>query len=121
MNTESNQGTAVTWAELPAVITAYLPAHQARDTGKALSAFAADAAVTDEGHSYRGLDEIGVWLRDGGSEYTYTTDFVGATRTGDGRFDVVQHLEGNFPGGSADLHYRFALDGASIARLTIEP
>ena len=34
---------------------------------------------------------------------------------------VGQHLEGNFPGGVADLHYRFTLDGALIARLVIEP
>jgi hypothetical protein len=121
MDTESHQDTLVTWAELPAVMTAYLPAHQARDTEKALTAFAADAAVTDEGHTYRGLEEIRAWLSDRGSEYTYTTNFVGASRTGDAQFDVVQHLEGDFPGGSADLHYRFALDGTSITRLTIEP
>ena len=35
--------------------------------------------------------------------------------------DVEQHLEGDFPGGVADLHYRFTLDGALIDRLVIEP
>jgi hypothetical protein len=118
--TDAQQDT-VTWAELPAVITAYLPAHLARDTGAALQAFAADAAVTDEGHTHRGLGEIRTWLQEGGSQYTYTTEFVGASRTGDADFDVVQHLEGDFPGGSADLHYRFALAGGLINRLTIEP
>ncbi|TWJ21264.1 hypothetical protein JD76_01374 [Micromonospora endolithica] len=103
------------------MITAYLPAHEARDTGTAVGAFAADAVVTDEGRTYRGLDEIRSWLINGGSEYTYTTDFVGARRVGEAEFDVVQHLEGNFPGGSADLHYRFVLDGALITRLTIAP
>jgi hypothetical protein len=33
----------------------------------------------------------------------------------------MQHLEGDFPGGVADLHFRFALDGALISRLVIEP
>ncbi|GAA0517155.1 hypothetical protein Ade02nite_84590 [Paractinoplanes deccanensis] len=113
--------TAVTWEELPAVITAYLPAHQARDTGTAAGFFAPDAAVTDEGRTYRGRDEIRKWLTDAAAEYTYTTTFVSASRTGAADFDVVQHLEGDFPGGSADLHFRFTLDGTAIARLVIEP
>jgi hypothetical protein len=33
----------------------------------------------------------------------------------------MQHLEGDFPGGVADLHFRFALDGALISQLVIEP
>ena len=37
--------------------------------------------------------------------------------TTDTSIDVGQHLEGNFPGGVADLHYRFTLDGALISRL----
>jgi hypothetical protein len=121
MTMESNRETAITWEELPSVITAYLPAHEAREIETAMTAFAADAVVTDEGRTYRGPDEIRTWLVEGGSAYTYTTEFVGAHRTGEAQFDVVQHLEGNFPGGSADLHYRFTLDGASITRLTIEP
>jgi hypothetical protein len=118
---ESNQKTAVSWEELPTTIAAYLPAHQARDVETAISAFAVDAEVTDEGRTYRGLDAIRTWLVNAGSGYTYTTDFVGADRVGAAHFDVVQHLEGNFPGGSADLHYRFDLNGALISRLTIEP
>ena len=121
MTTTSNHGKAVTWAELPAVITTYLPAHEARDTGTALTTFAADATVTDEGRTHQGRDDIRTWLSEGGSEYTYTTEFVGASRTGEADYDVVQHLEGNFPGGSADLHYRFTLAGTSITRLIIEP
>ena len=36
-------------------------------------------------------------------------------------YDVTHHLEGNFPGGQVDLHYRFALSDGVIARLVIEP
>ncbi|MET8368368.1 nuclear transport factor 2 family protein [Micromonospora profundi] len=121
METNAGRGTVISWDELPAPIAAYLPAHQARDTETAISAFAADAEVTDEGRTHRGPDEIRFWLDNGASEYTYTTEFVGASRTGEGQIDVVQHLEGNFPGGSADLHYRFDLEGALIRRLVIEP
>jgi hypothetical protein len=50
------------------------------------------------------------------SDCTYTTAITGATIT-ETTVDVEQHLEGDFPGGVADLHYRFALNGA----LVVEP
>ena len=76
--------------------------------------------MTDEGRDYTGRDEIGAWLTASAGEYTYTSEFTGATTT-DTTVDVGQRLEGNFPGGVADLHFRFTLDGASISRLVIEP
>ena len=56
-----------------------------------------------------------------GGHVETATGFTGASRTGEADFDVVQRLEGNFPGGVVDLHYRFALDGPLIGRLAIEP
>lgn len=92
-----------------------------RPTGRASARhLTPDAVVTDEGHDYTGRDEIEAWLKTSVSEYTYTTEFTGATTT-DTTVDVGQHLEGNFLGGVADLHYRFTLDGALISRLVIEP
>jgi hypothetical protein len=105
---------------LPSAVTAYLTAHRAGDVSTAIAAFATDAVVTDEGHTYRTREAIENWLSSAGSEYTFTTEYRGATATPEG-VDVIQHLEGDFPGGSADLHYRFTLDGGSISRLTIEP
>jgi hypothetical protein len=116
-----SEDTAASWDELPAVIRTYLTAHQSRDTDTAIATFTADADVTDEGRTHHGHEEIRTWLDSAASEYTYTTEFTGATRTGQARFDVTQHLEGNFPGGQADLHFRFTLDGPSICRLVIEP
>ncbi|MGV9659517.1 hypothetical protein ACWDR5_21455 [Streptomyces koyangensis] len=52
---------------------------------------------------------------------TYTTTLVGAEREGAGRCTVTQHLEGDFPGGTVDLHYRFTLDQGLISRLDISP
>jgi hypothetical protein len=109
------------WDQLPTAITTYLPAHQKNDTETALGAFAADAVVTDEGHTYQGHDQIRDWLGKSSTEYTFTTTFVGASQQDGARWDVVQHLEGDFPGGTVDLHYRFALDGDRITRLVIEP
>ncbi|MGW1460682.1 hypothetical protein ACWG43_26440 [Streptomyces albidoflavus] len=51
----------------------------------------------------------------------YTTTLVGAEREGDDRCTVHQHLEGDFPGGTVDLHYRFPLDQGLISRLDIAP
>ncbi|TDD61229.1 nuclear transport factor 2 family protein [Kribbella antibiotica] len=97
-----------------------MTALDAREGDRTLDTLTADAVVTDEGHDYTGRDEIEAWLTTAASEYTYTTEFTGATTTGT-TVDVGQHLEGNFPGGVVDLHYRFALNGALISRLVIEP
>ncbi len=115
------ENTNTGWTALPAVVTTYLTAHQARDVATAITRFTDDAAVTDEGHTFRGREAIGTWLGSAGSEYTFTTEFTGATSTDPAHVDVVQRLEGNFPGGVADLHYRFTLDGDAISRLVIEP
>ena len=108
------------WDALPDTIKTFMTAHPPPEDGRALDTFTADAVVTDEGRDYTGRDEIGAWLTASAGEYTYTSEFTGATTT-DTTVDVGQHLEGNFPGGVADLHFRFTLDGASISRLVIEP
>jgi ketosteroid isomerase-like protein len=121
MTTDNRQSTPLTWDELPATITTYLIAHQARDAETAIVAFADDAVVTDEGRDYRGHEEINAWLTGSSSAYTYTTEFTRATKREPAQVDVVQHLEGDFPGGTADLHFRFTTDAALISRLVIEP
>lgn len=106
---------------LPAPISTYLAAHREHDTTTAIAAFAADATVTDEGRTHEGVDQIRAWMEKSSGEFTYTTSFVSASRDDAGGWDVVQHLEGDFPGGEVDLHFRFALEGDRIARLVIEP
>ena len=108
-------------AELPAPVRAFLAAHTARDADTAIRAFAPDAAVTDEGRTYRGAEEILGFLQHSGTEFTYTTELTGAERVDDARWVAVNHLEGNFPGGVVDLAYRFTLAGGLIAELLIAP
>ena len=55
------------------------------------------------------------------ASYTFATEVTGATTLDAAHIDVLQHLEGDFAGGIADLHYRFTMHGASISRLVIEP
>ena len=108
------------WDALPDTVKTFMTALDAREVDQALATLTTDAVVTDEGHDYKGHDEIGAWVATAAAEYTYTTSFAGATTTETG-VDVGQHLEGNFPGGAADLHYRFTLDGTVISRVVIEP
>ncbi|MCV7217858.1 nuclear transport factor 2 family protein [Mycobacterium crocinum] len=97
-----------------------MTALDAREVDQAVATLTLDAVVTDEGHDYKGHDEIGSWIATAAAEYTYTTEFTGATTSGT-TVDVGQHLEGDFPGGVADLHYRFTFDGVLISRVVIEP
>ena len=55
------------------------------------------------------------------TEYTYTTQLVGARRVDDNHYVAIHHLEGNFPGGVADLQFKFPLHEGRISQLTIEP
>lgn len=112
--------TTTEWEALPETVKTFMTALDAREVDQALATLTSDAVVTDEGHDYKGHDEIGAWLASAVTEYTYTTEFTGASTT-DAGVDVGQHLEGNFPGGVVDLNYRFTLDGALISRLVIEP
>ena len=108
------------WDALPETVRTFMTALDAREVDRVLATLGTDAVVTDEGHDYEGHDEIGSWVATAAAEYTYTTEFTGATTT-DAGIEVGQHLEGDFPGGVTDLHYRFTLDGALIGRLVIEP
>lgn len=107
--------------ELPVSITRYLIAHQARDLDTAMAGYTPDASVTDEGHTYQGPEQIRTWLSRSASEYTYTTEMIAAAKVDDRHYDAVHHLEGDFPGGAVDLHFRFTLREGLIARLVIEP
>lgn len=108
------------WDGFPDTIKTFMTALDAREVDHVLATLTTDAVVTDEGHDYKGHDEIGTWVATAAAEYTYTTEITGATTT-DAGVVVGQHLEGNFPGGVADLHYRFTLDGTVISRVVIEP
>ena len=103
--------TSIQPSQLPATIRGYLAAHAARDTDAALRAFSPAAVVVDQGQTFRGTDEILGFLRDAGAEFTYTTELIGAQRIDDARWVATNRLEGDFPGGVAELDYRFTMDG----------
>jgi ketosteroid isomerase-like protein len=113
--------TTIQAADLPAAIRSFLTAHVARDADTAVRAFTPDAVVADEGRTFRGTEEILGFLRHSGSEFSYTTELTAAQRVDDEHWVVVNHLEGDFPGGAVDLAYRFTLVADRIGELVIAP
>ena len=113
--------TSIQPSQLPATIHAFLAAHTARDTDTAVRAFSAAAVVVDQGQTFRGTDEILRFLRDAGAEFAYTTELIGAQCIDEARWVATIRLEGDFPGGVADLNYRFTMDADRIAELVIAP
>ncbi|MCF6376330.1 nuclear transport factor 2 family protein [Nocardioides KLBMP 9356] len=105
--------------ELPATIRAFLAAHTVREADAALRTFTHDPVVVDQDETFSGTEEVSDFLRNAGAEFTYTTELVSARREDATHYVVVNHIEGDFPGGVADLHYRFTLTGDLISELRI--
>ncbi len=106
---------------VPAVIDTYQRAHDRRDADAALASFGPDATVIDDGTTYVGTERILWWLTNAASEYTYTRTLTEVEDLGAGAFLVHNHLSGDFPGGEADLRYRFQLRDGLIHHVDIAP
>jgi hypothetical protein len=102
-----------------AVVTRYLHAADTGDNSALASCFTQTGIVRDEGQTYTGQGEIRRWREDLANKYTYTTTITGNTLIGEGRERVEVRVEGDFPGGVADLRYDFVLAEGLIAELTI--
>ncbi|WP_341940879.1 nuclear transport factor 2 family protein [Microbacterium sp. LWH10-1.2] len=109
-------------AELPSAVARYLSAQDSR-TGResALEVFGSEAHVRDDGIDYHGHAAIHGWLTTVASEFTYTTTLIGQRQVDAERWVVAARLEGDFPGGVADLRYRFAVRDGLIDDLVIAP
>ena len=113
--------TSIDPAQLPATIRAYLAAHAAGEADAAARTFTPTAVVVDQGETFRGTARVLDFLRGAGSDFTYTTELIGAERIDEAHWVAVNRLEGDFPGGVADLSYRFTLADDLIAELLIAP
>jgi hypothetical protein len=109
---------------LPQAVMRFLreadPQHKA-NAHDLLVAFATDATVVDNEHSYTGHDEIHRWREAESSKYTYTVMATHVEKFDDTRYVVTNRLEGDFPGGVVDVIYRFTLADDLITRLEIAP
>ena len=77
--------------------------------------------VTDDGRTASGYDEIRRWSETAAREFTYERTVLDVVATGRDEWLVSTNITGNFPGGTVDLSYRFALDDGLIQRLVIAP
>jgi ketosteroid isomerase-like protein len=107
--------------ELPDVIERYQHAHDRGDVSAALATFASDARVVDDGRTSIGHDQIAAWLAETASAFTYTRTLLAADATEPGTWLVSNRLDGDFPGGTVELRYRFTLADDRIAELLIAP
>lgn len=109
---------------LPTVISDYLAASDRGDLDALVACFTDDAVVLDEDQEWRGRAGIRQWREKVANAYQYTVEVRGAAKQesvdGVQRHDVHTHLEGNFPGGTVDLTFRFGLRDR-IATLQIVP
>ena len=104
---------------LPTTVRGFLAAHLVRDADTAATFIAEDAVAADQGDTFRGRKQIHAFLRDAGAEFDYTTEQIGAARLDDEHWVVVLRLEGTFPGGVAELDYRFPLRQDLVTELVI--
>ena len=102
----------------PAVIDRYFIVAAERDTDAFMALFTDDADVVDAGQRHRGSDAIRLW-RDGAAEQDHTTTITGTVVLGDHGHRIDTRLDGNVPGGTAEVAYRFTTDEDHITRLQI--
>ena len=102
------------------VINRYFEADARRDVDEVVALFTDDAVVVDDGETKRGAGEIRAWREGPVSRYRYTTRVFDSRRTGDDEFYLTGRLDGDFPGGTAELTWRFTLTGDRIRRLHID-
>ncbi|SDE12043.1 nuclear transport factor 2 family protein [Nocardioides lianchengensis] len=104
--------------QLPTTIRTYLDAQESRDADAALAVLSPGAVISDVGESFSGEDDLRRFVTEAGAEFTVTTEVTGVHRDGE-TWVVGHHLEGDFPGGTVDLDYRFELAGERIERVDI--
>jgi ketosteroid isomerase-like protein len=111
--------------QLSTIISHYFDASDARDVDAIAACFTDDAALTDDGRTYRGRDEIRQWRQEISAASESTLEVLSDAPAGTAdlltRHDVTTRLKGNFPGGTIDLVHRFGLRDELIARLSIAP
>ena len=107
-------------AKLPQPIADYFQAANAHNTDGVVAAFAEDALVTDEGHTYRGRAAIQRWKADASAKYQYTSEPL-ACEQKDGTVVVTSRLTGTFPGSPVTLRFFFVQEGDQIAALEVLP
>ncbi len=102
----------------PSVVQAWFAAHEGRQAEAELTTMTDDVVIIDQDQTDRGREAARGWISGARREFTYTTTVLTTASDGDATV-VTARLEGDFPGGRADLSYRFLLSDDRISALTI--
>jgi ketosteroid isomerase-like protein len=103
---------------LPSPIQAYFDADRTGDGETLVRAFAPDAVVEDEGHSYAGHQAIGAWWRETKEKYRTVMEPLEISEEDDVT-KVIARVTGHFPGSPAMIKFAFRLNGDQITKLEI--
>ena len=107
--------------DIPPTIERYFESDSRRDVEAILALFTEDATVIDEGRTWQGSADIRAWQLGPASLYDYTVTLSGIEAMGGQTYLVPCRLDGNFPGGTVELRFRFILTEGLIEVLEIAP
>jgi ketosteroid isomerase-like protein len=107
--------------DIPPTIERYFESDSRRDVEAILALFTKDAVVIDDGRTWHGSADIRAWQLGPASQYEYDVTLSGVEATGGETYLVSCRLDGNFPGGTVELRFRFILSEDLIQRLEIGP
>jgi hypothetical protein len=105
--------------DIPPVVERFLRAEHDGDFAALAACFTPEGVVLDEGRTRVGRQAIIAWREEVAAGPAYTAEVGSHDRLGPDAFRLVQHLEGDFAGGVADLAFTFALTDDAIAALMI--
>ncbi len=104
--------------QLPDVVQTYFDISNGADSANLARCFAADAAVTDENKTHRGLEAIRHWKHEARQAFSYRVEPLQAQEE-DGALVIAARVVGNFPGSPVQLKHRFTLADGRIQALEI--
>ena len=100
------------------VVLQYFEASNTKNEAKLLTCFAEDAAVVDEGKTYKGMDAIRGWRNKVNALYNVRLEIVNGTANPEGIVVDVK-CSGNFPGSPLILKHYFIVRDEKISYLKI--
>ena len=103
----------------PEVITRYFKAADEQDFDALAACFTEDGVAIDEGETHVGREAIKRWRQGVVAKFTFTTTITSTEAVGETGFNVGVRIEGDFPGGTADLVEAFRLRDGLIEHLAI--
>lgn len=103
---------------LSPLLTRFVAAMNAHDSGAVAACFTPDAVVEDEGHTYRGTEAIQGWIKGAFEKYRLQMEVMDLANEDDGML-LSGQVSGTFPGSPALLKYRIVMAGDLMGALSI--